>query len=146
MRKTSKFRFVFTWASTYSPNVVFCCWWGGRPTPKLAICCVGEFPSKLLCKLRGAGGDQGAFCRGQPPLLPMPQWSWGGVAKRTKRNPNKANPGRILKRVPGFTYLLVLPGCLLYLPIFLCTAPSGCATAGGVGQHAQVCRIQYNCA
>ena len=161
MRKTSKFRFVFTRASTYSPNVVFCCWWGGAPPPNLQFVVWGSFhPSHyanlgglgltrgpLKGAVGGAGADQGPSEGGSLPCCLCPSGPGGGAgAKRPRRDPNEANPGRVLNRAPGFTYLLVLLGCPLYLPIFVCTAPSGwghCrgevkAKGGGASMHKYV--------
>ena len=65
--------------------------------------------------------------------MPVPQWSSGG-GKAAKKDPNKLNLGRVLKRVPRFTYLLVLLGDIVYLPIFVCTALGwGHCKGGGKG-------------
>jgi len=134
MRNTSKFRFVFTRASTYSPNVVFCCWWGGAPPPNLQFVVWGSFhPSHyanlgglgltrgpLKGAVRGAGADQGPSEGGSLPCCLCPSGpGGGGGAKRPRRDPNEANPGRVLKRVPGFTYLCPAGGSIIFAHIFM---------------------------
>ena len=62
------------------------------------------------------------------------------------------NLGRALKRVPRFTYLLVLLGDILYLPIFVCTAPlgwghcrGGVAKGGGARMHKYIVFYEKLC-
>ena len=93
MRETSKFRFVFTRASTYRPNVVFCCWWGGAPPPNLQFVVWGSFhPSHyanlgglgltrgpLKGAVRGAGADQRPSEGGSLPCCLCPSGPGGGA-------------------------------------------------------------------
>ena len=154
MRKTSKFRFVFTRASTYSPNVVFCCWWGGDPPPNLQFVVWGSFhPSHyanlgglgltrgpLKGAVRGAGADQGPSEGGSLPCCLCP--SGPGGRRQSAQEGTQMKPireGRVPKRALGFTHLLVLLGCPLGPTIFahLCMHSSV-----GVGPCIHLCWLR----
>ena len=115
MRNTSKFRFVFTRASTYSPNVVFCCWWGGSPPPNLQFVVWGSFHPSHYANLGGqgltrgplkgavgrAGADQGPSEGGSLPCCLCPSDAGGegrgqSAQDRTQMKPIRegSRPGR----------------------------------------------------